>query len=257
MTFIGHDDVPNEAFSVELISTLPIVSQEVLIDVGGLLAHGTLGTTSLTTTAYFAEGFTGDSWLTFISVGNLGTDPATVTATYSLFGDDPVVRQIVVAPGARETFVAHEIATGVGPGFSFGVSISSDLPIVVQEVLIDPKPGVALAHNVMGSEALGTSFSFAGGSAETGWLTFISVTNPGSSGGSVTATYYFDSGPPVVRVEAIAANQRITFASNASNGPGSALPFAVKITATVPVVAQEVVISLDNFAAFGAIGIAN
>ena len=193
-TFIGHEDVPGSAFSVEVQAALPIVSQEVLIDTVGLLAHGTMGSTTLSRTWQFAEGYTGDSWLTFISIGNLSGSPATVTATYNLFGASPEVRQLVVPAGARETFVGHESATGVGPGQSFGVTISSNVPVVAQEVLIDPKPGVALGHDVLGSTSLGTTFVFGGGTSVANWLTFVSVTNPGSTAGTATATYYFDSG---------------------------------------------------------------
>ncbi len=254
-TFIGHQDVPGSAFSVEVSSTLPIVSQEVLIDTVGLLAHGTIGSTVLANQWQLAEGFTGDSWLTFVSVGNLNDQPVTVTATYNLFGAPPVTSQLVIPAGARDTFAAHEMASGVGPGQSFGVTVSSTLPVVVQEVLIDPKPGVALAHGVLASTSLGTAFTFAGGSAEPNWLTFISVTNPGAQAGSATATYYFSSGPPVQRSQPISANSRITFASFDATGPGAALPFAVKVQASVPVVSQEVVIDVSpRFLAYSASG---
>ena len=254
-TFVGHDDAPGAAFSVEVLSSLPIVSQQVLIDTVGLLAHGTIGATTLSNTWQLAEGFTGDSWLTFVSVGNLGTTDATVTATYNLIGAPPEVRQILVPAGARGTFAAHEIDSGVGPGQAFGVTISSDVPVVVQEVLIDPKPGVALAHGVLGATSLDTTFTFGAGTGEPGWLTFISVTNPGSSAGTATATYYFDSGPTVQRSQAIPANSRITFGTIDGTGPGAAVPFAVRIDATVPVVSQEVVIDVSpRFLAYSVAG---
>jgi hypothetical protein len=190
-----------------------------------------------------------------VSVGNLGSSDATVTATYNLFGAPPEARQIVVPAGARGTFAAHELDSGVGPGQAFGVTITSDVPVVVQEVLIDPKPGVALAHGVLAATGLDTVFTFGGGTGEPGWLTFISVTNPGGSSGTATATYYFDSGPPVQRSLPIGANSRITFATIDGTGPGSAVPFAVRIDATVPVVAQEVVIDVSpRYLAYSAAG---
>jgi Zn-dependent metalloprotease len=254
-TFIGHEDVPGSAFSVEVQASLPIVSQEVLIDTVGLLAHGTMGSTTLSKTWQFAEGYTGDSWLTFISIGNLSSSPATVTATYNLFGASPEVRQLVVAAGARETFVGHELATGVGPGQSFGVTISSNVSVVAQEVLIDPKPVVALGHDVLGSTALGTSFVFGGGTSDANWLTFVSVTNPGSTAGTATATYYFDSGAPVQRSQAVPAHSRITFASYDATGPGQSKPFGVKIQSTVPIASQEVVIDVSpRYLAYSAAG---
>ena len=248
--------MPGSAFSVEISSTQPIVAQEVLFDTIGLLAHGTIGVTAPGTLWYLAEGFTGDSWLTFISVGNLTGGPATVTATYNLVGGAPVTKQIIVPAGARGTFAAHELATGVGPGQSFGVTVTSDVPVVVQQVLIDPKPGVALAHAVMASPSLATSFTFGGGTSEAGWLTFVSATNPSNAAITVTATYYFEGGSaPITRTQNLPANSRITFASfDALTGVPAGRRFGVKITATAPVISQEVVIDVVRYLAYSAAG---
>ena len=264
-TFAGHDD-PNlpgttgvglgKAFAVSIDSDQPIVAQEVLIDTVGLLAHGTIGVTSLQQTWYFAEGYTGDFWLTFISIGNLSGSTAHVTATYNILGQPPVTKSLTIAPGARDTFAGHDPSSGPGPGQSFGVTITSDVPIVAQEVLIDPKPGVALAHAVMGSPALASTFSFGGGSSETNWITFVSATNPGSSAVSVTATYYFEGGsPPVVRTVALPANSRTTFASfDPDTGVPPGLKYGVVVTATGPIISQEVSIDVSRFLAYSAAG---
>jgi hypothetical protein len=264
-TFAGHEDpnLPNstgvglgKAFSVSIDSDQPIVSQEVLIDTVGLLAHGTIGVTSLAQTWYFAEGFTGDSWLTFISIGNLSGSTAHVTATYNILGQPQVTKLLTIAPGARDTFAGHDPSSGPGPGQAFGVTITSDVPIVAQEVLIDPKPGVALAHAVMGAKTLNTSFSFGGGSSQPNWLTFVSVTNPGLSPVSVTATYYFEGGfAPVVRTAVLPANSRMTFASyDAATGVPAGRDYGVVVTATGPVISQEVAIDILRYLAYSAAG---
>lgn len=255
-TFAGHVDVPGQAFSVSLTSDVGVVAQEVLIDTVGLLAHGTIGSTTTAQVWQLAEGFTGDSWLTFISVGNLGASSATVTATYNVLGEAPVQRQIVVPPGSRNTFAAHELATGVGPGKSFGVTITSDQPVVVQEVLIDPKPGVALAHGVLASTSLNDEFTFGGGTSEAGWLTFVSVTNPSGLAVSATATYFFEGGAPALsRTIAVPANSRVTFASfDGLTGVAPGQRFGVRVTATGNVISQEVVIDVARYLAYSAAG---
>ncbi len=273
-TFAAHEDPNNpatpgqptgvglgQAFAVSLSSDQPIVSQEVLIDTVGLLAHGTIGVTSLDTTWYFAEGVTTNQWLTFISVGNLSGSTATVTATYNILGQLPESRTITLAPGARGTFAAQDDplapgTTGVGPDQAFGVTVTSDVPIVAQEVLIDPKPGVALAHAVMGAHSLSTSFTFGGGTSEAGWLTFISATNPGAAPVTVTATYFFEGGdPPVTRTVTLDGNSRTTFASfDALTGVDPGLRFGVRITASAPIISQEVVIDVVRYLAYSAAG---
>jgi hypothetical protein len=136
------------------------------------------------------------------------------------------------------------------------VTITSDVPVVAQEVLIDPKPGVALAHAVMGARSLNTSFSFGGGSSEANWITFVSATNPGASPVSVTATYYFEGGAsPVSRTVTLAANSRTTFASfDALTGVAPGLRYGVVVTASAPIISQEVAIDVLRYLAYSASG---
>jgi hypothetical protein len=126
----------------------------------------------------------------------------------------------------------------------------------VQEVLIDPKPGVALAHAVMGSPALNTEFTFGGGTSEAGWLTFVSTTNPGAMPATVSATYYFEGGfAPISRTVNLAANSRTTFASfDALTGAEADRRYGVKITASAPIISQEVVIDVVRYLAYSAAG---
>jgi hypothetical protein len=236
---------------VRVAADVPIVAQEVLIDVAGMLAHGTIGVTHERTRWYLAEGFTGDFWLTFISIGNFRDEPATVTVTYEVFGEPPQERTLIVGPRSRATFAGHEALTGVGPGRAFGVTVVSDHPIVVQEVLIDPKPGVALAHAVMASHRLGVRFAFAGGTSRQDEITFISVANPLDAAATVTVTYYFDTGrAPVVRTLELPGHSRVTFASyDAATGVPAGHEFGAVVSATGPVIAQKVAINVADFQA--------
>ncbi len=97
---------------------------------------------------YFAEGFTGNFWLTFIAIMNPGDVDANVTATFNLDGAPPVVKNLVVPAHSRRTIPAHDPAYGPGPGWAFGTVIESDQPIAAQQVLIDPVGG--LAHGTIG-----------------------------------------------------------------------------------------------------------
>ena len=123
-------------------------------------------------------------------------------------------------------------------------------------VLIDPKPGVALAHAVMGSASLNTQFTFGGGTSEANWITFISATNPSASAVTVIATYYFEGAlSPVVRTVNLAANSRTTFASfDVATGVAAGRRFGVKITASAPIISQEVAIDVSRYLAYGASG---
>ncbi|MEP7216622.1 MAG: hypothetical protein ABI782_10255, partial [Anaerolineaceae bacterium] len=240
-TFLGHVDVPDQAFSVSVSSTGPVVAEMAMYDPGRTIAHRTVGVTGPASTWYLGEGFTGFGWETFISVGNPGATSATVTATFTIDGGAPVIRVITVPAHSRGTFIAHDPVAGVGTGKAFGVYVTSTAPVVVQEVLIDPAPGASRANSTMAAAALASQWSFSGGSSNPGMVTFLTVSNPGLVSASVTATYYFnDATAPVTQLLTIPAQSRGTFAS--SSGIPANKSFGIVLTAVgSPIVAQEAV----------------
>jgi hypothetical protein len=253
-TFLGHVDVPNQAFSVQVTSAQGIVAEMAMYDPGRGMAHRVVGVVSPAGTWFLGEGFTGFGWETFISVGNPGPIDAQVTATYLIDGESPVSRTITVPANSRGTFIAHEVGTGVGPEKAFGVRISSDRPLVVQEVLIDPAPGASRANSTMAAPNTNSTWSFSGGSSTEGMVTFITVANHTPSlSATVTATYYFDDGTaPITQDLVIPASGRGTFVS--SNGIPSGKKFGVVISSNLAVVAQEAVYDEPKLRAFSAAG---
>ena len=262
-TFAGHDD-PNlpttgvglgKAFAVSIDSDQPIVAQEVLIDTVGLLAHGTIGVTSLQQTWYFAEGYTGDFWLTFISIGNLSGSTAHVTATYNILGQPPVTKSLTIAPGARDTFAGHDPSSGPGPGQSFRDD---------HERRADRGAGSAHRSEARSGPSA-RSDGFPGARLHIQFsrrlkrdqLDNVRLSDePGLSAVSVTATYYFEGGsPPVVRTVALPANSRTTFASfDPDTGVPPGLKYGVVVTATGPIISQEFFIDFSRFLAYSAAG---
>ncbi len=253
-TFVGHVDVPNEAFSVTVSSTQPIVSEMSMYDPGRSIAHRTVGVPAPATTWYLGEGFTGAGWQTFISIGNPGAADATVTATFNIDGEAPVVRNLLIPAHSRGTFIAHELATGVGVDKAFGVFIVSNAPVVVQEVLIDPADGASRSNSTMAASSLASEWSFSGGSSMPGNVTFITVSNPGIAEATVTATYYFNDGTaPVEQQLTLPAQSRGTFSSNDGIPTGKTFGIVVSSSGS-PVVAQEAVYDEPLFRAFSAGG---
>ena len=208
------------AFGIKITSDQPVTADQSLVDTVGELAHGSAGSQVLSDTWYFAEGFTGNGWLTFISATNPGATAANVALTYHLTDGTAITRTAVVAPGSRFTFAAHEDPnnpatpgepTGVGLGQAFAVSILSDQPIVSQEVLIDTVG--LLAHGTIGVTSLDTTWYFAEGVTTNQWLTFISVGNLSGSTATVTATYNILGQLPESRTITLAPGARGTFAA--------------------------------------------
>jgi len=256
-TIPAHDPTdgpgPGFAFGVEISAEHPIMAQEVLVKPTESLAHGTIGSQSLSNTWYFAEGFTGDDYLTFISIMNPGSSSASVTATFNLDGAAPVIRNLVVPANSRRTIPAHDSTDGAGPGLAFGIELASSQPVVAQEVLV--KPTESLAHATIGSQNLSASWYFAEGFTGDGYLTFISLMNPGSSAASVTVTFNLDGAAPVVENIVIPAESRRTVAAHdAAQGPGPGWAFGVVVSSDQPIVAQEVLVKPTESLAHGTAG---
>jgi hypothetical protein len=256
-TFLGHVDVPNQAFSVSLSSSQPIVSEMAMYDPNRTISHRTVGVTQPASEWYLGEGFTGFGWETYISVGNPGSVDATVTAVYGIDGGSPVTKQLLIPAHSRGTFIARDAASGPGADVAFGVHVTSTQPVVVQEVLIDPTVNASRANSTMASAALNATWSFSGGSSESGVVSFYTVSNPGNGAVSVMATYYFDDGTaPVSQVLNIPANSRGTFATvNGTPAVAQGHRLGVIIVSTGgPVVAQEAVYDETNVRAYSAGG---
>jgi hypothetical protein len=255
-TFLGQADVPNQAFSVTVTSDQAIVAEMAMYDPGRAIAHRVIGVTNTSSVWFLGEGFTGFGWETFVSVGNPGPIEAEVTATFLIDGEAPLAKTITVPAQSRGTFIAHGTATGVGAGKAFGVRISSDRPLVVQEVLIDPAPGASRANSTMASATTNSRWSFSGGSSEAGMVTFITVGNHTPTlPATVTATYYFNDGtPPASQVLVIPGSSRGTFVSSDGIPPNKL--FGTVITSTLAVVAQEAVYDEPRSRAFSAAGMA-
>ncbi len=255
-TFAGHVDVPDQAFSVSVSSSVPVVSEMTMYDPARLLAHRTIGVTAPGTTWYLGEGFTAFGWQTFISVGNPSGSTANVTAVFQIDGGSPVTRNISVPANSRGTILAHDPATGVGLDKAFGVKLTSNVPVVVQEVLIDPNPAGPRANSTMASAVLGSHWTFSGGSSETGMVSVYTVSNPNATAGTVTATYYFEdlSTPPFIQTVSIPANSRVTLGTGLSGFPAGKRFGAVITSSGTTVVAQEAVFDEPNVRAFSALG---
>ncbi len=258
-TFLGHVDVPNEAFSVSVTSAagIDIVAEMAMYDPGREIAHRTVGVTGASSGWALGEGFTGFGWETFISVGNSGASDATVTATFNIDGEPPIQRTIIVPAGSRGTFIAHDIVTGVGAGKAFGVQVTSSHPVVVQEVLIDPATGASRATSSMATPDTRARWSFGAGSSAPGVVTFLTVANLTIGlTANVTATYYFADGTlPVSQSIQIPPESRGTFSS--ASGVPAGKDFGVVITSDLAVVAQQAVYDEPRVRAFSSGGMSD
>ncbi len=98
---------------------------------GGELAggHCAVGVNAPAKKWFFAEGYTGPGFDTFITVQNPGAVAANINVTYYVLGGTPINRTHTVEPHSRFTIGAGNDA---GEGLSIAVHVSSDQPVICE-----------------------------------------------------------------------------------------------------------------------------
>ena len=95
------------------------------------------------------------------------------------------------------------------------MTVTNDVPIIVERAMWWPGPAWHEAHNSPGTIVTGTAWALAAGMVTTaagGWAdTYVLVANTSGSDGDVRVTLLFeDGGAPAVRTFRVVANSRLT-----------------------------------------------
>lgn len=174
----------------------------------------------------FAEGYTGDGFVEYLTLENSGDQVADLDITY-MFGPNrgPNVVPHSVPPHSRRTVRVNDEA-GPGEEVAIHVATSQSTPISVErpEYFIgDPGAGgyVDGGHDVVGATHLSTEYGFAEGYTGNGFVEYLTVSNPSAAAAGFSATYIFSDGsPPLQRHYSVAASSRRTLRVNDEVGGG-------------------------------------
>jgi glucose/arabinose dehydrogenase len=186
--------------------------------------HDSAGVTRANGHWFFAEGATGSFFNMFLLLAN--PDPAqTATVTVSYLLDNGSVIQVphTLPPNSRQTYnVADENPQLVSAAFS--TVVDSNVPIVAERSMYWPHDWTE-AHNSPGATETGTAWVVAGGEEGGAFSaqTYVLIANTSTFAGSVRVTVLQETGAPLVKTYAVAANSRTTV------GIGAVTEFAAVI----------------------------
>lgn len=166
-----------------------------------------LGDTSLGTTFYFAEGYTGITFQEYLTVANPGGTPAHVTVTFAPQAASAAgapVETFVVPANGRITRNIRRDALHIA-NKSVGLIVTSDQPIMTERVLYFGSGGGSGKFGSTAKAGIHTlagryyfAFGSAGGSGlaqRPGDQSFVTVLNPDVSTAPATVTaQFFDAG---------------------------------------------------------------
>ncbi len=164
---------------------------------------------------YFAEGYTGPGFDTWICVLNPGDQPAGLTFRFQTQEAGEIARGgLEVGAHSRRTFKANEL---LGLDYQFSLALSSDKPVVAERPVYFDYAGLAGrgwngGHCVMGATSPGREFYFAEGTTRSGFEEWLTLQNPGTAPIEVAAEYQFGlgQGTPINRTYTVEAGSRYT-----------------------------------------------
>lgn len=207
---------------------------------------------------YFAEGYTGAGFAEYLTLLNSSGELAsTVQATYVFNSGAPIIKSYSVPQGQRMTLnVANEIGAP-GRDVSVHIQVTGGPPVTAERPMYfkaDPALGSVVndGHDYLGAPAPASTWYFAEGYTGLGFVEYLTLQNPNGAPTDLTATYAFNSGPPLVKAYTLPANSRTTLRVNDEIGPPGR-DVSVRLDVSGPPIVAERPMYFDADPALGAV----
>ncbi len=228
---------PGKTFSTRVKSSKPVVVERTMYFAND--GHATMGVTAPKVNWYLAEGYTGGTNDTFISIFNPNSRSAKVTLTYYIEGSGTVIQTLIVNAKSRSTINVRDVE-GMGADKAFSTRIASNRPIVVERAMYWANgDGTVAGHDSMGASVKSKIWDLAEGYTGTGFSTYILMMNPGRYEAVVTVKYMLDSGEQIVRVISIPPFSRMTLFANDPGQVGPDQAFSTRIVSNRTIVVER------------------
>ncbi|RJP31073.1 MAG: SpoIID/LytB domain-containing protein [Actinobacteria bacterium] len=172
---------------------------------GGTAAEGSPATENMW---YFAEGYTGGEFDTWILLANPNDETARVTLTFMLPDASTKDFALDVPPHSRGTVHPDDI-----PGLEqaeISTSVQSSIPIVAERAMYFSYKGRGGGHDAMGVSQPCDRWYFAEGYTGGDFDTYLLLQNPGSTPAGATLTYMRGDGSTVEQTILIPPHARYT-----------------------------------------------
>ncbi len=235
----------NKSLSTVVESDRPIMAERPMYFAYGpdrwTGGHVSSGVVRPSTRFYFAEGFTGDGFDQYLTLGNPNSSPARVKVRFLKNRGSPVVRELRVPAETRLTLFVPAI---IGRGYENSTEVTSDLPIVAE------RPMYFYAKNwysYMGPISGGTVgvgnaepsevWLFAEGYTGKYFQEYLTLGNPHPSEVTVAIEYHGSTGLMKKSRYKVRASSRFTVDVNAEIGKNREV--SVKVVASQPIVVER------------------
>jgi hypothetical protein len=185
----------------------------------------------------FAEGAQG-FFHTFFLLANSEDSEADVKFTFLVEQGTPVTHTVKVAPGARKTVYAADVANLINR--SFATVIDSNVPIVAERAMyFGDSPVWFGGHGSAGVPELAHQWYHAEGATGSLFDTFILLANPHPIEVPVTITYTTDAGQVITRSRTLPASSRLTINLEDESPDLANVAVATRIVSVLPIVSER------------------
>ncbi|MDY6795654.1 MAG: SpoIID/LytB domain-containing protein [Actinomycetota bacterium] len=190
-TVCVNERVQNAEVSVKVASELPVVAERAMyfdfLGSGRKGGHACLGVNEAREKWYFAEGYTGGDFDTFILIQNPNDTEAHLEVSF--LGNAGEVDELYydLSPFSRMTIWLDQ-EPGLDDG-EFSAEVESDLPVVAERAVYFGRQGIGGGTASEGSTDPGGSWYFAEGYTGGYFDTWILLGNPGDKAAKTTLTF--------------------------------------------------------------------
>lgn len=234
------DEVPGlEAsdVSTQVSSNIPVVAERAMyFNYGGKDGgHGSIGASSTSNTWFFAEGYTGGSFDTWVLLQNPNDGTATATLNF-MKPDGTITAQKVSVPGRRR----HSVHVDAVPGLEaaeVSMRVDSDLPIIAERAMYFDYQGRKGGHATIGAPEPHQQWYLAEGYTGGEFDQYVLIVNPGDTAASVDVQFLRSDGVMVSRKVEMKPHSRHTIHVNDIEQLGNT-EVSTKVTSSSPVVVE-------------------
>jgi hypothetical protein len=236
------DEIPgleDAEVSTSVLSDLPVVAERAMYFVYGNGldgGHETVGVTTPSKNWYFAEGYTGGSFDTWILLQNPNDSPAAVTLRFMRADGRVIEKKVTVQARRRHTVHVDEI-----PGLEdaeVSTSVLSDLPVVAERAMYFVYNGKKGGHCSVGARSPSNRWYLAEGYTGGNFHMYVLLQNPNGSGAVARVRFMKGNGEcREIPVELPPHSRRTVFVNSL---PGlSGCEVGVQVQSDLPVIVER------------------
>jgi hypothetical protein len=172
--------------------------------------HAAVGTAEASLQGYFAEGYTGKGFHTWLLLANPEERPAQVEVTYLLEGGAPIVKTYDLAPSSRFSILVNDVA-GLGQG-SVGMSYRSlnGVKVAAERAVYFDYGGKRGGHCSEAVSETSQRLYLAEGYTGGRFDTWILLANPNDAPAEVEVSYLVQDGENVAETRTVPPLSRVT-----------------------------------------------